>query len=115
MGDILLDSSGRNFIFTPEQRAMFFAPPAGELSNTGRNFFIGPKLFQLDLTLGKRIRFDESRNLELRVEAQNATNTPSFAVPSDANLVISSTSFGLVGGNTVSGSRKVQLAAKFNF
>jgi hypothetical protein len=94
---------------------MFFAPAAGELGNTGRNFFIGPKYFQLDLTLAKRIRFDESRNLELRLEAQNATNSPSFAVPSDANLVINSTSFGLVGGNVNSSSRKVQLAAKFNF
>ncbi len=114
LGSVLLEG-GRNFIFTQDQRNMFFAPAAGELGNTGRNFFIGPKLFSLDLTLAKRIRFDESRNLELRLEAQNATNTPSFAVPSDANLVISSTNFGFVGGNVNSGSRKVQLAAKFNF
>ena len=114
MGSVLLES-GRNTIFTQEQRNMFFAPPAGELSNTGRNFFIGPNYFQLDLTLAKRIRFTENTNLELRVEAQNATNTPSFAVPTDANLVISSANFGFVGGNVNSSSRKVQLAAKFNF
>ncbi len=118
MGSIVLEG-GRNFIFTAEQRATFFAPAAGELGNTGRNFFTGPKLFQLDLTLGKRIRFDESRNLELRLEAQNATNTPSFGLPggtpTDVNLVIASGNFGLVGGNTISGSRKVQIAAKFNF
>jgi hypothetical protein len=107
--------NGRNVIFTPEQGAQFFAPAAGELGNTGRNFFRGPNFFSLDLALAKRIRFDESRNLELRFEAQNATNTPSFAVPSDANLVINSTNFGFVGGNVTSGSRKVQLAAKFNF
>jgi hypothetical protein len=114
MGSVLLEG-GRNVIFTQEQRNMSYAPPAGELGNTGRNFFVGPKLFQLDLTLAKRIRFTENTNLELRLEAQNATNTPSFAVPSDANLVISSTNFGFVGGNVNSGSRKVQLAAKFNF
>jgi hypothetical protein len=114
LGSVVLEG-GRNFIFTADQRARFFAPPAGEFSNVGRNYFTGPSLFQLDLTLGKRIRFDETRNLELRLEAQNATNTPSFAVPSDANLVISSTNFGFVGGNVNSGSRKVQLAAKFNF
>ena len=118
MGSIILEG-GRNFIFSQEQRNMFFAPAAGELGNTGRNFFIGPKYFQLDLTLSKRIRFDESRNLELRLEAQNATNTPSFALPTgtptDVNLVISSSNFGFVGGNVNSGSRKVQLAAKFNF
>src|SRR6266545_4552148 len=114
MGNIILEG-GRNFILTQEQRDKFFAPAAGELGNTGRNFFTGPSFFSLDLTLGKRITFDESRNLELRVEAQNATNTPSFAVPSDANLVISSSNFGFVGGNVNSGSRKIQLAAKFNF
>ena len=111
MGEIFLEG-GRNFYFTPEQRAMFFAPPAGELGNTGRNFFRGPSLFQLDMTMGKRIRFDEHRNLELRVEAQNLTNTPSFDFPTS---VISNTSFGLVGGAVVTTSRKVQLAAKFSF
>ncbi len=115
MGSVILNSTGRNVFFSPEQAGQFFAPAAGELGNTGRNFFIGPKYFQLDLALSKRFRFDESRNLEFRMEAQNATNTPSFAVPSDANLVINSTTFGLVGGNVNSVSRKVQLAVKFNF
>ena len=111
MGRIILEG-GRNFFFTQDQRNMFFAPPAGELGNTGRNFFRGPSLFQLDMTLGKRIRFSEDRNLELRVEAQNLTNTPSFDFPT---AVISNTNFGLVGGAVVSTSRKVQVAAKINF
>ncbi|HLM58251.1 MAG TPA: carboxypeptidase-like regulatory domain-containing protein [Pyrinomonadaceae bacterium] len=111
MGGVFLEG-GRNFFFTQEQRAMFFAPPAGELGNTGRNFFRGPSLFQLDMTVGKRIRFDEHRHLELRVEAQNLTNTPSFDFPT---AVISNTNFGLIGGAVVSTSRKVQMAAKFNF
>lgn len=112
MGRIFLNAAGRNAFFTPEQIALFFAPPAGELGNTGRNFFTGPSFFQLDLTAGKRIKFDETRNLELRLEAQNATNTPSFGFPT---AVISSTSFGVVNDVVVSSSRKVQLAAKFNF
>jgi hypothetical protein len=111
MGRIVLEG-GRNFFFTPEQRNMFFAPPAGELGNTGRNYFRGPSLFQLDMTLAKRLRFDESRNLELRVEAQNLTNTPAFDFPT---AVISNSNFGLVGGAVVNTSRKVQIAAKFNF
>jgi hypothetical protein len=40
------------------------------------------------------------------------TNTPSFDFPTS---VISNTNFGLVGGGVVSTSRKVQIAAKFNF
>jgi hypothetical protein len=112
MGSIGLSSAGRNIYFTPEQQAQFFAPPAGELGNTGRNFFTGPGQFQLDMSLAKRIRFTESMNLELRAEAQNVTNTPAFDFPT---AVISNASFGQVGGAVVSTSRKVQLSAKFNF
>ncbi|CDM64869.1 TonB-dependent receptor [Pyrinomonas methylaliphatogenes] len=111
MGRIIVEG-GQNYFLSADQRAKFYAPPAGELGNTGRNFFTGPPLFQLDMVLGKRIRFDEVRNLELRVEAQNVTNTPSFDLP---NAVISSPSFGFVGGSVVSTSRRVQLAAKFHF
>ena len=106
--------NGQNVFFTAEQRAQFFVPAAGEASNVGRNFFNGPAFFNLDLTLGKRFRFDETKDLEFRVEAQNVTNTPSFAVP-DANLTLTTGSFGQILGNTASTSRKVQFVAKFNF
>ena len=106
--------NGQNVFFTAEQRAKFFVPAAGEASNVGRNFFDGPSFFNLDLTVGKRFRFDETRDLEFRVEAQNVTNTPSFAVP-DANLILTSGSFGQILGTTTSTSRKIQFVAKFNF
>jgi len=112
MGTVLLNANGRNAFFTPEQAAQFFVPAAGELGTTGRNFFNGPRLFQLDVTVGKRIKFTESLNLELRMEAQNATNTPSFDFPI---AVLSSTSFGVINDAVISSSRKVQFAAKFNF
>jgi hypothetical protein len=106
--------NGQNVFFTTEQRAKFFVPAAGQPSNVGRNFFDGPAFFNLDMTLGKRFRFTEGRDLEIRVEAQNVTNTPSFAVP-DGNLILTSGSFGQILGNTTSTSRKVQFVAKFNF
>jgi hypothetical protein len=113
MGSLVLEN-GQNVFLTAEQRARFFVPAAGEASNVGRNFFTGPPQFNLDLTAGKVFRFDETRNLEIRIEAQNATNTPSFLVP-DANLILTSGSFGQILGSTASTSRKVQFAAKFNF
>lgn len=106
--------NGRNVFFTAEQRAKFFVPAPGEASNVGRNFFDGPSFFNLDFTVGKRFRFDESRDLEIRVEAQNVTNTPSFAV-ADGNLILTSGSFGQILGTTTSSSRKIQFVAKFNF
>lgn len=113
LGGITLEN-GQNVFLTAEQRAKFFVPAAGEASNVGRNFFTGPPQINLDLTVGKIFRFDETRNLEFRIEAQNATNTPSFAVP-DGNLILTGGSFGQVLGSTISTSRKVQFAAKFNF
>jgi hypothetical protein len=114
LGSVILEN-GRNVFFDADQRSRFFAPAAGEFSNLGRNFFTGPRLFNIDLSLTKRFRFDESRNLELRIEAQNATNTPSFTVP-DGNLTSFTTgNFGQILGTTTSSSRKVQFAAKFNF
>lgn len=113
LGSMTLEN-GQNVFFTAEQRAKFFVPAAGEASNVGRNFFDGPAFFNLDMTLGKRFRFTELQDLEIRVEAQNVTNTPSFAV-ADANLILTSGSFGQVLGNTTSTSRKIQFVAKYNF
>jgi hypothetical protein len=113
LGSVVLEN-GQNVFFTAEQRAKFFVPAAGEASNVGRNFFNGPAFFNLDMTVGKRFRFSESKDLEIRMEAQNVTNTPSFAVP-DANLILTSGSFGQILGGTSSTSRKVQFVAKFNF
>ena len=113
LGNVTLEN-GRNVFFTAEQRAKFFVPAAGEASNVGRNFFNGPSFFNLDMTVGKKFRFSESQDLEIRVEAQNVTNTPSFAVP-DGNLILTSGSFGQILGSTTSSSRKIQVVAKFNF
>jgi hypothetical protein len=115
MGRVILEA-GRNAFFSPEQRAQFFTPAAGEFGNTGRNFFTGPGFFNLDATVSKRFRFNEDVNVEFRVEAQNVTNTPSFAVP-DAFLVLTSSSFGQINGtgSTTNPSRKVQFAMKINF
>ena len=113
LGSVVLEN-GRNVFFTADQRSKFFVPAAGEFSNVGRNYFRGPNFFNLDMTVGKRFHFSETKNLEVRVEAQNVTNTPSFAVP-DGNLILTSGSFGQILGNTTSSPRKVQFMAKFNF
>ena len=46
-----------------------------------RGALIGPGLKQLDLGMGKQIAIGRSRRLEVRVEAFNVTNTPSFQQP----------------------------------
>lgn len=100
------------YFFDPSQRALFSTPAPGQLGNTGRNFFTGPPFFDLSMMLGKRFRFTENQNLELRVEATNVTNTPSFGIPT---ATITSSVFGRIRDGVVSSSRKVQFAIKYNF
>jgi hypothetical protein len=104
--------SGTNFFFTQSQRALFSTPAPGEFGNTGRNFFTGPALFNLDLMLGKKFYFSEKRNFEIRAEMQNVTNTPAFDFPT---AVVTSSTFGRIRGSVVNTARRIQLAGKLNF
>jgi len=103
---------GQSFNSTTLTAGQFSVPAPGSIGNTGRNFFIGPPFFELDMTFGKRIKFNERMNLEVRMEAQNLTNHPSFDIPV---ATITSSSFGNIATSLLSSSRRMQLAMKFNF
>jgi hypothetical protein len=60
----------------------------------------------------KRTYFAENRNIELRCEFFNLTNSPSFGTPT---ATITSSSFGRIGTNVTSGARKVRVGLKVNF
>ncbi len=106
------DESGLVWWFTPEERAQFSAPGAGQRGNTGRNAFSGPPSFNLDMALLKRVRLTERMGFEFRADATNITNTPTFGFPT---TTLSSTLFGRIRDTVISGSRKIQLGAKFTF
>ncbi|MBC8167982.1 MAG: hypothetical protein H7Y20_19195 [Bryobacteraceae bacterium] len=108
----LHDEGGTLFWFTPEERAKFSAPGPGELGNTGRNAFNGPPSFNMDATLIKRTRITERIGLELRGDATNLTNTPTFGLPT---TTLSSTTFGRIRDVVNSSSRKIQVGAKVTF
>lgn len=126
MGRVVQDA-GTNFIFTPEQRAQFSTPEPGELGNTPRNFFTGPQFFNLDMTVRKKFRLTETKNLEFRADINNLTNTPSFEFPISSTSGIGTQSPGFTGSASVnptfgrirdsvnSNSRRIQLGIKFNF
>jgi hypothetical protein len=112
-GSAFLDSpSGLIWYFDAAERAKFSAPGAGQFGNTGRNFFIGPRYVELDMSFLKRTAITERVKLELRADATNITNTPSFNAPTTD---ITSSIFGRIRNSVVSGSRKIQLGAKIQF
>ena len=104
---------GTNYYFTPEEQALFSTPEPGEFSNTGRNYFIGPRQFQTDASLSKKFKLTERFSFDMRIDARNLTNTPSFAAP---NAVLNATApFGRIRESVVNEARRIQVSGKFNF
>ena len=88
----------------------------------GRNNLNGPGLFDLDLSLFRKIPITERIVAELRAETTNFTNTPSFAAPNvtvgDANFgKITSTLNGLIANQSVGGTgpRVLTFALRIRF
>jgi hypothetical protein len=111
-GRVFDDANGIKFYLDATERGRYSTPGPGEFGNTGRNFLTGPGFFNLDLGIIKRLYWKERLNFELRADMINVTNTPSWGFPT---ATVTSTVFGRILDNTASGSRKVQLGAKFNF
>ncbi|HEX5876096.1 MAG TPA: TonB-dependent receptor, partial [Pyrinomonadaceae bacterium] len=110
-GQLVLES-GRNFWFDAATRAQFSAPAPGSIGNTGRNFFIAPKYFQWDSSLSKKFRITESVSFDLRVDARNVLNNPSFDNPT---ALLTSNIFGRINDSVTNNARRIQLSGKLSF
>jgi hypothetical protein len=82
--------------------------------NSGRNILRGPSQRQLDLSLGKRFRVAESMFADLRWEAYNVTNTPTFSNPGST---FAANGFGTAGqiNSTIGGPRTMQGSLRLTF
>ena len=94
----------------------FCNPQPGQLGNLSRNEFNGPMFFDQDLSILKTVPIHESVSLQLRGDAFNVFNHPTF-VFGDQN--INSTAFGEVGstasGSSGTGARVLQIGATLRF
>jgi hypothetical protein len=103
----VIQENGTNYYFNLETRNRFKIPDPGSIGNTGRNYFVGPRQFQTDISISKKFRFSERYSFDLRMDAKNLTNTPSFDLPT--------ATFGRIRDGVVSNSRRIQISGKFNF
>jgi hypothetical protein len=108
----LVIESNKNFWFDSATRALFAPPAPGSIGNTGRNFFLAPPYFQWDASLSKKFRFTERVNFELRAEARNVLNNPSFDNPT---AVINSGTFGRINDSVTNNARRIQWVGRLNF
>lgn len=97
--------------FSPDAIKMFTYPDTGEISNSGRNTFVGPAYADWDLMLQKRFLVRENRSLQFRIEAFNVLNRAQFGNP-NSNLY--SPTFGLIT-STQGNPRRMQVALKYQF
>lgn len=110
----LTEVNGIPVWFTSQQLAQLSQPLPGQMGNTGRNYFIGPRQFNTDASLSKRFSFNERWKFDLRVDARNLTNTPTFGL-SDAAMLFTSASVGQINNTVLSFSRRIQFSGKLSF
>lgn len=114
MGSIYFDTAANNpYLFTPEQRAKFSTPAAGQFSNVGRNAFDLPHFFNMDFAIGKKTTTVEGQNVEIRLEMVNAFNNVMYSLPNSS--IYTSSFFARERGAGGNSARRMQLAMKYHF
>jgi Carboxypeptidase regulatory-like domain/TonB dependent receptor len=92
------------------------APCLACLGNLGRNTFVGPGLWQTDMSLAKIFRLTERFNLKFDASAFNLFNRTNFELATGGTTNknnIASGNFGVAGG--VIGQRTMQFGLKLSF
>lgn len=109
-----LSGSLSNFAIADSQgRILLTNPTPGQVGTLGLRWVEGPTRIGFDANLIKRVRINETKEFEFRVDAINILNRPNFDVPTAANLSINSNSFGRI--LTATGSRRFLINARVNF
>jgi hypothetical protein len=109
-----IDTDGRG---TTQEGAAPFAgqvfanPGAGSVGGLQRNMFSGPWVWDMDFRIGKTTRITERQSVDLRMEAINLFNHPSWLV-GDQN--INSPQFGQIA-TTLYPRRTIQLSLYYRF
>jgi hypothetical protein len=85
----------------------------GTLGTLGDRWIEGPGSFRFDLGASKTISIDESKSVQIRIDARNVLNHPILGNPS-LNINTPAT-FGQISGTSVTGARQFQGQLRFTF
>ena len=93
-------------------RLAFPTVPLGSFrfGTSGRNVLDGPGTVNVNMSLSKRIRFDELRSLQLRFESFNLANHPNFNLPENRVDILSG---GII--SRAKNNRILQMGARLEF
>ncbi len=95
----------------PFSGQVFFQPGAGTIGQLQRNYFSGPWVFDMDAKLSKVTTIKEKHTLELRMDATNIFNHPTWFI---GNQTITSTTFGKITSSFFA-RRLVQFGMTYRF
>jgi hypothetical protein len=103
---------------TPNQAGLpvFSTPCLGCVSNLGRNTFVGPGLWQADMTLAKVFKFTERVSLRFEAQGFNVFNRTNFLIATaggSGHNDLRDTEFGKAGGTL--NARNLQFGLKLSF
>jgi hypothetical protein len=91
--------------------AAFASGPAFTWGTLGRNSLNAPNLYNVDFSIAKKFRFNESRELQFRSEFFNGFNHPEFGLPNST--------VGVGGAGTITSTqrsnRQIQFALRLAF
>jgi hypothetical protein len=94
--------------------AAFTAPAAGTFGDSGRNTLRGPDLSNINFSLGKNFTIWRERVFQLRADASNIFNHPSFGLANGSISAIPGTVNSGITSVTV-GGRNVAIIGKISF
>lgn len=98
--------------------AAFVVPTSGTFGNSRRNSLNGPGLSNVNLSLGKTFAIWEQVHLQIRADASNILNHPSFGLPG-TGIKVASDGSTITGTSTIRsttiGGRSMQLGARLSF
>lgn len=108
-GDVLTHGGDKSQFLDPRAVGTILSPTVG--TPLPRNFFRGPAIFNVDMSLQKSLNLSERVNLKLLVETFNIFNHTNLASPVNS---LSSPAFGRIIA-TSTRSREIQLGLKLDF
>ena len=103
-------SFSKRAIADSQGNLLLMNPAPGVVGSLGRRWIEGPSQLGLDMNLSKRVRIDETKEFQLRVDAINVLNKPQWGNPT---LDINSLNFGRI--TTATGNRTFTVNARVNF
>ena len=109
----LRDQCNNNALTDAQGNILLQHAAPGTLGTLGDRWIEGPGSFRFDLGASKTVKIDETKSLQIRIDARNVLNHPILGNPSLG--INTANTFGQISGNNVTGARQFQGQLRFTF